>query len=182
MLWKCGWRKSNGKINKTLQKALRAVCKFRDAINVSEEDYGGSYELESINQYYRRHLPSIATTIHRLSLVAKKQKTWSEFPSFILWSYETQYVHAYNQSTTVKQNNVFSRERRKRKSEMLLNSALLIIVCIKFTRQPPPNTSNPFPSCRSRYTFLTVMRYDMRKSTSWWFFDVRNMLKLMFEF
>lgn len=88
-----------------------------------------------------------------------KTSKWIFHPSF-LRSYETQYVHAYNQSTTVKHNNVFvffllflaffssSRKEKwkgkKKKSEMLLNSALLIIVCIKFTRQPPPHPQTPF--------------------------------------
>lgn len=77
------------------------------------------------------------------------------------------YIH--NRSSTSKQKQAFSREmEKKEKREMLLNSALLIIVCIKLQpHQPPcsPRSTLPYhPFLFSRYTLLTVMRYDMRKN------------------
>lgn len=64
-----------------------------------------------------------------------------------------------------KQTSIFI-QNWKKKETPLVNSALLIIVCIKYSSQlfRTPQTSNPFLSSHhSCYTFLNCLRYDIRE-------------------
>lgn len=107
------------------------------------------------------------------------------FPSFSVIAWDTicacsTYDCVYRRRQN-KRAFLWGRREKGRSREMLLNSALLIIVCTKFNSQPPTPLSLPTQPA-SRYTFVNC--YEIRhgkKSIITNASNVGNMLRLMFE-